>query len=190
MEESALMVRNLCRKQGKFKLHDISFTLPKGYIMGLVGRMGAGKTTLLKSILNPSLIGSGSVEYEGQAGFIMEDAPFFAEATLKENMDVFLFEKIVAQMDFAIASRFHSIVHAYKNAVPCIALGWATKYHELLNLVDQGEYVLDVRNMDKNDAYYREMIERMNNNFKNESELIRNKVEGIQSHNCFDRIDF
>ena len=89
MEESALMVRNLCRKQGKFKLHDISFTLPKGYIMGLVGRMGAGKTTLLKSILNPSLIGSGSVEYEGQAGFIMEDAPFFAEATLKENMDVF-----------------------------------------------------------------------------------------------------
>lgn len=89
MEENALMVRNLCRKQGKFKLHDISFTLPKGYIMGLVGRMGAGKTTLLKSILNPSLIGSGSVEYEGQAGFIMEDAPFFAEATLKENMDVF-----------------------------------------------------------------------------------------------------
>lgn len=70
-------------------LHDISFTLPKGYIMGLVGRMGAGKTTLLKSILNPSLIGSGNVEYEGQAGFIMEDAPFFAEATLKENMDVF-----------------------------------------------------------------------------------------------------
>ena len=62
MEESALMVRNLCRKQGKFKLHDISFTLPKGYIMGLVGRMGAGKTTLLKSILGlvPAL--SGEVE--------------------------------------------------------------------------------------------------------------------------------
>lgn len=57
--------------------------------MGLVGRMGSGKTTLLKSILNPSLIKSGSVEYEGQAGFIMEDAPFFAEATLKENMEVF-----------------------------------------------------------------------------------------------------
>lgn len=87
MEESALMVRGLCRQQGKFELRDISFTLPRGYIMGLVGRMGSGKTTLLKSILNPSLIKSGSVEYEGQAGFIMEDAPFFAEATLKENMD-------------------------------------------------------------------------------------------------------
>ena len=89
MEESALMVRGLCRQQGKFELRDISFTLPRGYIMGLVGRMGSGKPTLLKSILNPSLIKSGSVEYEGQAGFIMEDAPFFAEATLKENMDVF-----------------------------------------------------------------------------------------------------
>lgn len=89
MEESALMVRGLCRQQGKFELRDISFTLPRGYIMGLVGRMGSGKTTLLKSILNPSLIKSGSVEYEGQAGFIMEDAPFFAEATLKENMEVF-----------------------------------------------------------------------------------------------------
>lgn len=84
MEENALMVRNLCRKQGKFKLHDISFTLPKGYIMGLVGRMGSGKTTLLKSILNPSLIGSGSVEYEGQAGFIMEDAPFLRRQPSKK----------------------------------------------------------------------------------------------------------
>ena len=51
MEESALMVRGLCRQQGKFELRDISFTLPRGYIMGLVGRMGSGKTTLLKSIL-------------------------------------------------------------------------------------------------------------------------------------------
>ena len=49
MEESALMVRGLCRQQGKFELRDISFTLPRGYIMGLVGRMGSGKTTLLKS---------------------------------------------------------------------------------------------------------------------------------------------
>lgn len=89
MEENALRVRGVCRRQGKFELRDISFTLPRGYIMGLVGRMGSGKTTLLKSILNPSLIKSGSVEYEGQAGFIMEDAPFFIEATLKENMELF-----------------------------------------------------------------------------------------------------
>ncbi len=89
MDENALIVDGLCAKQGKFELHDISFTLPKGYIMGLVGRMGSGKTTLLKNILNPALIKSGSVKYDAQAGFIMEDAPFFIEATLKENMEVF-----------------------------------------------------------------------------------------------------
>ena len=100
MEESdknALEVRNMCMKQGKFRLKDISFTLPRGYIMGLVGRMGSGKTTLLKSILNPALIKSGSVEYEGSVGFIMEDAPFFIEATLKENME--LFKKLYKDYD-------------------------------------------------------------------------------------------
>lgn len=88
-EKNALEVKNLCRKQGKFKLHDISFTLPRGYIMGIVGRMGSGKTTLLKSILNPGLTDSGSVLYDKQAGFIMEDAPFIDGATLRENMELF-----------------------------------------------------------------------------------------------------
>lgn len=87
--EIALKVTDLYRRQGHFELKDISFTLEKGYIMGLVGRMGSGKSTLLKCILNPGLIKSGSVSYEGKAGFIMEDAPFLPEATLKENMKLY-----------------------------------------------------------------------------------------------------
>ena len=87
--EIALKVTDLCRRQGRFELKDISFALEKGYIMGLVGRMGSGKSTLLKCILNPALIKSGSVSYEGKAGFIMEDAPFLPEATLKENMKLY-----------------------------------------------------------------------------------------------------
>lgn len=88
-ENNALEVRSLCRRQGRFALENISFTLEKGYIMGLIGRMGSGKTTLLKSILNPSLINSGAVAYNGQAGFIMEDAPFLTEATIRENVELF-----------------------------------------------------------------------------------------------------
>ena len=41
-------VTELTRKFQKFILQDISFSLPEGYIMGLVGENGAGKTTLLK----------------------------------------------------------------------------------------------------------------------------------------------
>ena len=77
-EKNALEVKNLCRKQGKFKLHDISFTLPKGYIMGLVGRMGSGKTTLLKSILGLIPAVSGKVtlgDYLSIGYFEQEMAP-------------------------------------------------------------------------------------------------------------------
>ncbi len=88
-DKNALVVSGLCRKQGRFKLENISFTLEHGYIMGLVGRMGSGKTTLLKSILNPGLTDSGCVQYDKQAGFIMEDAPFIEGATLRENMELY-----------------------------------------------------------------------------------------------------
>lgn len=39
-------------KKTGFSLEDISFTLPTGCIMGLVGRNGAGKTTLIKILLD------------------------------------------------------------------------------------------------------------------------------------------
>jgi len=55
------------------------------------------------------------------------------------------FEKLISQFEFAIASRFHSIVHAYKEGVPCVLMGWAVKYHELATLFNQDAYVVDVR---------------------------------------------
>ncbi|MDO4343319.1 MAG: ABC transporter ATP-binding protein [Eubacteriales bacterium] len=50
MGENALTVRGLCKSYKDFSLKEISFTLPKGYIMGYVGRNGAGKTTTLGMI--------------------------------------------------------------------------------------------------------------------------------------------
>lgn len=48
-----------------FRLHDITFDLPKGYIMGLIGPNGAGKSTLIKLILNMVHRDCGSVEVLG-----------------------------------------------------------------------------------------------------------------------------
>ncbi len=50
--ENILEVKNLSKKYKDFELKDISFALPKGMIMGLIGENGAGKTTTIKAILD------------------------------------------------------------------------------------------------------------------------------------------
>ena len=47
MMEPALQVSGPRKTFGGFTLNDVSFNLPKGYVMGLVGPNGAGKTTII-----------------------------------------------------------------------------------------------------------------------------------------------
>ena len=48
---NAVEVKGLTKKYEGFLLNDISFTLPCGCIMGLVGENGAGKSTTIKLCL-------------------------------------------------------------------------------------------------------------------------------------------
>ena len=57
-----LKIEHVSKHLPGFVLHDISFHLPKGYIMGLIGENGAGKTTLLNSILGLYQPDSGTIE--------------------------------------------------------------------------------------------------------------------------------
>lgn len=50
--ENILEIKNLCKKYDNFELKNVSFTLPKGMIMGFIGENGAGKTTTIKAILD------------------------------------------------------------------------------------------------------------------------------------------
>ena len=53
MERSSILeLEGVSKAFEGFELKDMSFSLPRGYIMGLIGPNGAGKTTLLKMILN------------------------------------------------------------------------------------------------------------------------------------------
>ena len=108
---------------------------------------------------------------------------------IEKKLDSRSFESIINKMDFAIASRFHSIVHAYKNIIPCIILGWAIKYKELAALFNQEEYVFDVR--DSIDLLSIMKAEkRLNDRVLIEKEEIRKKLELIQESACFDELEF
>ncbi len=52
MDSNLLKLNGVSKSFPGFALNNINFTLPKGYIMGLVGPNGAGKTTTIQLILN------------------------------------------------------------------------------------------------------------------------------------------
>ena len=88
--DNALEVRNLNKTYKSFSLKDVSFEMPKGYIMGFIGPNGAGKTTTIKSILNIINYQSGSINILGvdskdsgaqineQIGVVM-DSPLYVD---------------------------------------------------------------------------------------------------------------
>lgn len=63
---NALEIKNLSKSFGSFTLDNLSFTLPSGCIMGLVGENGAGKSTTIKLILDILHKDSGTVTILGR----------------------------------------------------------------------------------------------------------------------------
>ncbi len=52
MADNILEVKNLTKDYGDFVLDKLSFIIPRGVIMGLIGENGAGKSTTINCILN------------------------------------------------------------------------------------------------------------------------------------------
>lgn len=65
MTENYLEIHKVKKSFTDFTLNDITFSLPKGYIMGLVGSNGAGKTTTIKLILNMLEKDQGKIDIFG-----------------------------------------------------------------------------------------------------------------------------
>lgn len=63
--KNILEVNGLYKKYDGFTLKDVTFSLPKGYIMGFVGENGAGKTTTIRLILNMAKIDGGKISVFG-----------------------------------------------------------------------------------------------------------------------------
>src|SRR5436305_14719992 len=59
---AVIQIKHLTRRFGtKVALDNVSLTVPRGTVFGLVGANGAGKTTLIKHVLGLLRAASGSV---------------------------------------------------------------------------------------------------------------------------------
>lgn len=61
--DAILQVDNLTKQYSDFKLDHVSFSIPKGTIMGLIGENGAGKSTTINAILDLIKKDDGTVTF-------------------------------------------------------------------------------------------------------------------------------
>lgn len=95
------------------------------------------------------------------------------------------FNSFISKFDFVIASRFHAVVHAYKNCVPSVTLGWAIKYVELHRFFQQDKFVFNIRES-LNAESIMDSIRYMGQNYTLETEIIKNHLKEVQKNNIFD----
>lgn len=105
---------------------------------------------------------------------------------LNEELSCLEFDNLVSKFDYIIASRFHSVVHAYRNSVPCIIIGWATKYDELSKSVNQDKYQVNIKEL--NEESLMRMLDIMEKSYMNERTVIKKRIIDIQKENVFDKI--
>lgn len=96
-------------KQEFWALQDISFEVPKGESLGIVGANGAGKSTMLKLISRIMKPTSGTVEIHGRLSALIEvSAGFHPDLTGREN--IYLNGTILGMTRREIDSKFDQIV--------------------------------------------------------------------------------
>ncbi len=78
--DAILQVENLTKQYPGFILDHVSFSVPKGTIMGLIGENGAGKSTTINAILDLINKDDGTVAFWGQE--------LSSSKQLKENIGV------------------------------------------------------------------------------------------------------
>uniref|UniRef100_UPI0024553284 ATP-binding cassette domain-containing protein n=1 Tax=Nocardia asiatica TaxID=209252 RepID=UPI0024553284 len=96
----AVEVRSLrVDRGGREVLHDVSLTIPRGSITGLLGPSGCGKTTLMRCIVGTQIVESGDVSALGLPagaaalrhliGYVTQAPSIYNDISVRDNVAYF-----------------------------------------------------------------------------------------------------
>jgi ABC-type polysaccharide/polyol phosphate transport system ATPase subunit len=106
---SRSLVRDLSPSETFAAIQDVSFTVPRGRTLGVIGRNGSGKSTMLKLVAGITKPTTGSVRVNGRISALIElGAGFHPEISGREN--VFINGIMLGLSKREIAKRFDEIV--------------------------------------------------------------------------------
>ncbi|CAM3027416.1 ATP-binding cassette domain-containing protein [Lactococcus hircilactis] len=139
-----LEVQNLKFRYSKdYIINDISFSVEKGDILGLVGENGSGKTTLMKIISGIFPNSEGKiVKNFSELGVLIENPSLYNDRTVKQNITFFckLYEK--GYKDISQYQHLLGVDNYLKKKVSKLSLGMRQRVGLLIALIASNEFIL------------------------------------------------
>lgn len=99
---NAIEIEGLTKKYDGFTLDNVSFTVPKGSIMGFIGQNGAGKTTTIRAMMNIIRRDAGAIRMLGMDNLEQEieikkrTAVVFDELPFQDMFNAVQIEKVLS----------------------------------------------------------------------------------------------
>ena len=180
----ALEINSLSKKYKGFKLDDVSFKIPSGYIAGMIGPNGAGKTSIIKLVMNLIRRDSGSikvfgldnlmseVEIKSRIGFVYDTPYFYDDVSLKDlkstiapfykNWDETKFQHYAEKFELPLNKWFKKLSHGLKMK---FSLALALSHDADLLLLDEPTSGLDP-------VFRRELLYNLSGVIQNENKSV------------------
>lgn len=201
--DSILKVEGLNRSFGEFQLKDVSFSLPRGYIMGFIGPNGAGKTTTIKLIMNLvnrergeiSIFGQDNIKNEKEVkqriGFVYDENHYYDFLSLQEMKNIIA--PFYRDWDEALYQRYLKIFELpARKKIKDLSRGMKMKFSLALALSHRAELIIMDEPTSGLDPVFRsELLEILQNEIQDEnrgilfSSHITSDLERIADYICF-----
>lgn len=162
MTEKILFSAKQVNGKHGFRLQNINFELPEGYIMGVIGKNGAGKTTFFDYIMNQKKRYSGEFLLDGreihedhlrtrnQIGFVSERNEFLRVRSAETNAELlgrfysdFSWEAWCEATEMTGVSRSKSIDRMSRGELMKFQLAFAIAHKPRLLLLDEATAGMD-----------------------------------------------